>query len=1345
MENNYLLLSDDYYEHFDNQKCDLSIYNKAFDINDILTVFIYNPCKTYNLFSESNKDTLNSFNNFFKNLDVTCVNKINSMLKKKINNSTPLQKNAVKYTSFLKININLITKMLKVLHKIIKGDNIKKKNNYNNYNKILELGNKEIRNRMTDVMERCNILISYILNDISTKDISKKLNMTRRSLKNSKIELDNITNYFMKHIESAKICEEMINDDLMMSLFMYVKGYFSNLSIMFKCIAEIVIIFEKAESINLIPEKGPFTLGDPDRERRLERQRELRELERERKSNLEIDRMDRGRVRPKQVNGEISGDGKSLAFGSKSNPLLRGIKYDLQSSFDGINWCTFAQYNMSSLNPDSPKVINNKFVSLGSSWGCCNASGCSIKKDTGKYGCSGVISSNIRNIKSLKYRAVPSKFLPVSTCKTEKELKRELERNKEINEEIESEMERQKELERKFKKAKNIEKPIFLVGENVAIKGTESIISSKLKSNGITLKATSNMKSTGSKDQPVTNLLLNYDKQWYLENVGNKKVYVDFTFSIPVELSSFTFATYTYSSSIGNYKKWSFLYKNNKNKWVPVITYGKTNTGGNAKVFDGDVTKESNINELPLNKLTKETGIKFSPQVSNKWRLEIHPSNKVYVYWVRMFGKPVLPCNYNADCKSLGEVGQNIPGKWMCPGANSHCIQYKPNEVESKVKNVIKYGDVVYLINQYNKTSTIGSCGMDSLCKSNLEISTFKNNSSYLSKSKDWCMFKIQSKKGTKKTGPIKYGDTIQFTMVANDYYLDTCGYNRCNSSSYLSVSAVKPTHKDTTNVTSQWKIMSEGKSGLVSYDDIFKIQSLWGNNGYLNTCGGSRSCKKELSLYDVNVCKLNSSDGKTATSNWKLKKNNLLNTLKSTKWKIIEKSSALVFTYNDIIICGVIPDFRPDENKGGKLFDTIRDNNSPMDSITSGNQKCNGEILYSNGRWSIVDTSIGLCFCHNGYVMGGVKTIGSKGGKFFASTSNGGIDSITTGNDKIGCNKNILLKVGKWNISNVGGYLKFCFNGYTQSGVKCCQRTDGKSGGRFFVAMPAGSTYSYVSKFPPNTNVNTNYIEITRGYYIRKNKGEIRNGRGLYFSGLPMNKNLKFEVSKDGKRWYQFAEYNTNNSKNPKYVDNDYITLGGWWGCTEGTNNCSGVINAKQGTQIDYKYRSWYENFPREIKVKKLEPIVIKHASDPNYCITLADNANRNGQNIILYNVWKNASVNSAQFKSQRWIFEDGYIKHASDRNYCITLAGNENRNGQNIILYNVWKNVSVNSAEFKSQQWIFEDGYIKHVTDRNYCITLAENENKNGQNIILYNVWKNASVNSAEFKSQQWILNNK
>ena len=44
--------------------------------------------------------------------------------------------------------------------------------------------------------------------------------------------------------------------------------------------------------------------------------------------------------------------------------------------------------------------------------------------------------------------------------------------------------------------------------------------------------------------------------------------------------------------------------------------------------------------------------------------IEINPSNKVYVYWVRMFGKPVLPCSYNADCKILGEVGQNIPGKW---------------------------------------------------------------------------------------------------------------------------------------------------------------------------------------------------------------------------------------------------------------------------------------------------------------------------------------------------------------------------------------------------------------------------------------------------------------------------------------------------------------------------------------------------------------------------------------------------------------------------------------------------------------------------------------------------------
>ena len=147
-----------------------------------------------------------------------------------------------------------------------------------------------------------------------------------------------------------------------------------------------------------------------------------------------------------------------------------------------------------------------------------------------------------------------------------------------------------------------------------------------------------------------------------------------------------------------------------------------------------------------------------------------------------------------------------------------------------------------------------------------------------------------------------------------------------------------------------------------------------------------------------------------------------------------------------------------------------------------------------------------------------------------------------------------------------------------------------------------------------------------------------------------------------------------------------------------------------------------------------------IKHATNTNFCITLSGNYNRNNTPIQLWNVWRGVSRNSAEFKSQQWVFENGYIKHASNRNFCITLTYNADRNGQAIVLYNLWRGVSRNSAQFKSQQWVYEGGYIKHASNRNFCITLTANANRNGQAIQLWNVWRGVSRNSAQFRSQQW-----
>merc|ERR1712196_384715 len=115
-KNDYLLLSDEQYEYFDNNTCNLSIYNEIiFYMNKLLTAFVTNPCKTYNLIANLKSSDLDIFYNFFKNLDLKCVNKINFIIKNKSDNKTPLQLNSIKYITFLKMNIKLTTNILHIL------------------------------------------------------------------------------------------------------------------------------------------------------------------------------------------------------------------------------------------------------------------------------------------------------------------------------------------------------------------------------------------------------------------------------------------------------------------------------------------------------------------------------------------------------------------------------------------------------------------------------------------------------------------------------------------------------------------------------------------------------------------------------------------------------------------------------------------------------------------------------------------------------------------------------------------------------------------------------------------------------------------------------------------------------------------------------------------------------------------------------------------------------------------------------------------------------------------------------------------------------------------------------
>lgn len=103
--------------------------------------------------------------------------------------------------------------------------------------------------------------------------------------------------------------------------------------------------------------------------------------------------------------------------------------------------------------------------------------------------------------------------------------------------------------------------------------------------------------------------------------------------------------------------------------------------------------------------------------------------------------------------------------------------------------------------------------------------------------------------------------------------------------------------------------------------------------------------------------------------------------------------------------------------------------------------------------------------------------------------------------------------------------------------------------------------------------NINTSNNTYTSS--LRLKKGIIKNDIELYFTGLPINKLLIFQVSKNGKKWTDFANYNTNNPNKPLLINNSIVSIGDLWSCEKNTGNCSGVISTKIGKPIDYKYRA--------------------------------------------------------------------------------------------------------------------------------------------------------------------------
>ena len=233
------------------------------------------------------------------------------------------------------------------------------------------------------------------------------------------------------------------------------------------------------------------------------------------------------------------------------------------------------------------------------------------------------------------------------------------------------------------------------------------------------------------------------------------------------------------------------------------------------------------------------------------------------------------PNNRKGECwLSKIKAGSSIP-------CGTGCVSFENQLVDNSLK-----WDTPYLfLNLWKGTppgSFLGSCGYSKTgCGSNLSVTTFKVNNSYITKYPTWGSWKIKPKNNTSRK-TVNYGDEISIHLTANNAWLLTCNLSNCrNGSQYLSVSASTNTsNKQIFGGNAQyWKIVSTtGKSGPVQLDDTFKIENAWGAKSYLNTCNYSTSCGSGK-VYNVNTCRIGSRDSKLGVSDWKIVKAPLLYT----------------------------------------------------------------------------------------------------------------------------------------------------------------------------------------------------------------------------------------------------------------------------------------------------------------------------------------------------------------------------------------------------------------------------------------------------------------------------------
>jgi len=135
-------------------------------------------------------------------------------------------------------------------------------------------------------------------------------------------------------------------------------------------------------------------------------------------------------------------------------------------------------------------------------------------------------------------------------------------------------------------------------------------------------------------------------------------------------------------------------------------------------------------------------------------------------------------------------------------------------------------------------------------------------------------------------------------------------------------------------------------------------------------------------------------------------------------------------------------------------------------------------------------------------------------------------------------------------------------------------------------------------------------------------------------------------------------------------------------------------------------------EELPSTTQEERFQGFELYWYYDSSYCMSVDDNAFRNGQKMQL---WK-CSGSSGQYFDYPPTQDYELIRVSASPKYCVVIDGNKNHDGASIQLWEC-------DANNRAQKWLTDSNYlIRNAAFPDKCLVVDSNKGANGQRLQLW-----------------------